>query len=165
MIQEIDADVAGRGLYVSNYLSPAGATQWPTLLREAARSGTDRSGTDDTLAGQLSINRCFKAQVERRKPKGGTTWVAVPNTAPMTLAEGQFNTYYMRAFAIRAIAAGAGLLVYRAKAVDAPRTNSEQMIGTVLDPQTVLDALRATLGVEPVIGIPLPNSGLCVRLR
>lgn len=38
------------------------------------------------------------------------------------------------------------------------------MIGTFLDPQHVLDVLRATKGVEPTIGIPMPNSGLCVRL-
>ena len=38
------------------------------------------------------------------------------------------------------------------------------MVGNFLDPIEVLEVLRTTLGVEPRIGIPLPNSGLTVRL-
>ncbi len=90
--------------------------------------------------------------------------VNVPVTAAQTLSESQFNLYYIRALCLRALATGARLQVYRAKAVQRPRPESEQMIGTFLDPQHVLDVLRATKGVEPTIGIPMPNSGLCVRL-
>lgn len=159
LLAEIDGDAAGTGFYVSNYLTIQGAEQWPGLLREACRAGND-----DTLARSLEMARAFKAQVERRKPKGGFTLVAVPATAAQTLSESQFNMYYMRALAIRAIAEGKRLLVYRGKAVANPRPESEQMIGTYLDPQKVLDVLRQTKGVEPEIGIPMPNSGLCIRL-
>lgn len=159
MVSEIDRDLAERGLYVSNYLNAHGVERWPHLLREAAAQGTD-----NTLSAALELNRCFKIQVERRKPKGGFTLVAVPVTAAITLAESQFNMYYMRALALRAINGGGGLLVYRAKAVDNPRPESQNMIGKVLDPEIVLRVLRETKGVEPSIGIPMPNSGLCVRL-
>lgn len=159
MLEEIDADIAGRGLYLSNYLNDQGVERWPSLLKAAAKTGTD-----DTLAAALDAERSFKQQVERRKPKGGVTMVAVPYTAAHTLSESQFNMYYMRALSRRAIATGRDVVVYRAKAVEHPRTESERLIGTHLDPQIVLTALRETLGVEPPIGIPLPNSGLTIRL-
>lgn len=160
MVEEIDLDSGGRGLYLSNYLTPAGQAAWPTLLRDAAQNGSDAS-----LEGQLNIGRCFRQQVERRKPKGGVTMVAVPYTAAQTLAESQFNMYYMRALARRAIDEQRELIVYRAKAVENPRAESERMIGTALDPTIVLQSLRETLGVEPSIGVPLPNTGITVRLR
>jgi hypothetical protein len=159
MVAEIDADISGRGLYLSNYLTDRGQQRWPTLLREAAVSGTD-----DSLAHALNAERSFKERVERRTPKGGTTMAAVPHTAAQTLAESQFNMYYMRALAVRAINEGRALEVYRAKQVENPRPESERMIGSQLDPAVVLKVLRETLGVEPTIGIPLPNSGLSVKL-
>lgn len=158
-LAEIDADAAGAGFYISNYLTVQGAGQWPALLREACRAGND-----DTLERSLGVARAFKAQVERRRPQGGFTLVAVPVTAAQTLSQGQFAMYYMRALALRALAEGRRLLVYRAKTSERPRPESEAMIGTYLDPQQVLDVLRRTKGVEPEIDIPLPNSGLCVRL-
>ena len=159
MLAEIDADASGTGFYISNYLNDAGGMAWPPLLREAARSGSD-----DSLGAALQAARAFKQQVERRKPTGGFTMVAVPVTAAQTLSESQFNMYFMRGLAVRALAEGKRLLVYRAKAVANPRPESEQLVGSYLDPQTVLDVLRRTKGVEPEIGIPMPNSGLCVRL-
>lgn len=159
MLEEIDADAAGTGFYLSNYLNEAGQEQWPSLLREAARTGSD-----DELARALRDQHCFKREVERRKPKGGFTMVAVPITAPETLSQSQFNAYYMRALGRRASESGQALTVYRAKAVENPRSESERMIGTQLDPGLVLEVLRRTKGVEPEIGIPMPNSGLTVRL-
>ncbi len=159
MVEEIDADIKGRGLYTSNYLNDHGAKRWPELLTEAARSGTD-----DALAANLATERCFKDKVERKKPKGGFTMAAVPHTANQTLAESQFNMYYMRALARRAKDQHRSLIVYRAKAVENPRPESEAMIGTRLDPNEVLSVLRETKGVEPSINIPLPNTGLSIKL-
>lgn len=165
MVAEIAADIEegkrdpSRGLYVSNYLNDRGAALWPDLLLEAAHRGSD-----DTLARELDGHRCFKAQVERRKSSGGYTMARVPVTAAQTLAESQFNMYYMRALAARALEINAGLIVYRAKWVENPRETSEQMIGTTLDAAEVLAGLRATRGVNPPSHIPLPNTGLTVRL-
>lgn len=160
MLEEIDSDLNGRGVYISSYLNDRGAERWPTLLCEAAKDGTD-----DSLSRALNAEGCFRSHVERRKPKGGVTMAAVPYTAAQTLAESQFNMYYIRALARRALDAGTRLIVYRAKAVENPREESERLIGSQLDPNAVLQALRATLGVEPSIGIPMPNSGLTVRLE
>ena len=112
MLEEIDQDREGRGLYTSNYLTDQGAARLPILLRDAAEAGTD-----DTLARALDAEQCFKKEVERRKPKGGVTMATVPHTAAQTLAESRFNMYYMRALARRAKEEGRDLIVYRAKAV------------------------------------------------
>lgn len=161
MVAEIEADLGTPdGVYLSNYLNDVGCEQWPVLLRSAAEIGND-----DTLARTLREAGCFKSHVERRKPKGGFTMAAVPYTAPSTLAESQFNMYYMRGLCTYAVEMGIPHVeVYRAKEVDNPRPESEAMIGTVLDPAVVLEALRATKGVNPPIGIPLPNSGLSIRI-
>ena len=159
MLEEIDRDMSGRGLYTSSYLNDQGAARWPTLLRNAAAEGSD-----DTLAVALNAEHCFKQQVERRKKNGGYSMVAVPYTAAQTLAESQFNMYYMRALSRRAIDEDLSVTIYRAKEVQRPREESERLIGTQIDPQIVLESLRETLGVEPSIGIPLPNSGLTITL-
>ncbi len=159
MLEEIEFDLAGTGLYVSRFLNERGKVEWPDLTRSAARDGTD-----DTLAAALARG-LLESHYSKNKPKGGTTMAAVPYTAPSTMAEGQFNMYYMRALSRRVLAGEAkGLVVYRAKAVDVPRSSSERMIGTQIDAQLVLDELRRTKGVDPDIRIPLPNSGLTVRL-
>lgn len=158
-VEEIDRDVAGRGVYLSSYLTDDGKAKWPSYLREAADTGTD-----DSLAHRLNAERCFRDKVERRKPKGGFTMAAVPHTAAQTLAESQFNMYFMRALARRALDEGRALVVYRAKEVANPRPESERMIGTTLDAAEVLQVLRDTLGVEPAINIPLPNTGVTVSL-
>jgi hypothetical protein len=165
MVAEMEADIEegrtdpARGLYVSSYLNATGVKLWPDLLLDAARTGAD-----DTLASELNRHGCFKTEVERRKPKGGYTMARVPVTAAETLSEAQFNMYYMRALSVRALELGGGLIVYRAKHVENPRSTSEEMIGTTLDPAAVLEALRETRGVNPPTHIPLPNTGITVRL-
>ncbi|MGN6210309.1 hypothetical protein [Asticcacaulis sp.] len=86
MVEEIKFDVGNGGLYISSYLNDQGALFWQELTLSAASTGTD-----DTLASALSVNKYLKTHVERRKPKGGFTLAAVPYTASTTLAEAQFR--------------------------------------------------------------------------
>ncbi|QDO96414.1 hypothetical protein FNB15_03575 [Ferrovibrio terrae] len=158
MVEEIDLD--GDNLYLSRFLTDDGQAQWPGLLRDAALNGND-----DTLAAAVRGGRLLRRQYQRRKPKGGFTMAEVPVTAHRTLAEGQFNVYYMRALARRAIEERRSIIVYRAKRVQEPRPESQRMIDRQLEPNFVLETLRADHGVEPETGIPLPNSGLTVELQ
>lgn len=161
MLEEIELDARDGTIYISNYLNDHGCEAWPHLLREAAERGTD-----DSLAAAIRADRCLKDRVERRKPKGGTTIVAVPYTAHETMGEGEFNRYYTRGLCRRAIEHGvAQLEVYRAKEVMQPRTDSERKIGARVDPKLILEDLRRTQGVEPALGLPPgPNSGLTLRI-
>jgi len=159
MVEEIETDIADHTIYVSRYLTELGAQAWPELTIEAARNGSD-----DSLAAAVRQPGRLRTHTERRKPSGGFTMAAVPYNAHETMAESQFNLYVMRALARRAIASGQALQVFRGKAVDQPRASSEALIGSTVDPKFLLDELRRTKGVEPRTDMPLPNSGLCIRL-
>ena len=159
MVEEITLDQESNSLYSSSYLTDEAAIRWPDMLLSAARIGTD-----ETLAEELRSTRSFRQTYTRKKPKGGFTQARVPSTAHRTLAEGQFNTYYIRALCRRCDPESQALEIYRARGSDVPRAESERMIGAFLDPETTLEALRATSEAGFSDSIPQPNSGLSVRL-
>ena len=110
-------------------------------------------------------NNCLKS-VERRRTKSGIITAKVPKDANKTLAEGEFNRYYIRGVCKKAISEGLEIEVYRAKQVEKPRPESQALIGKTLDPKTLLDDLRERIGVDTALGVPAgPNSGLSVRLK
>jgi hypothetical protein len=161
MLEEINMAVADGTIYLSPWLSPQGLSDWIALLLDSARSGTD-----DALAAQLRQNGRINKTAQRRKPKGGFTTYSVPYTASETMAEGEFNRFYVRGLCRHALANGiAKLQVYRAKQVAEPRPGSEEKIGSLVDPQAILDDLRKSAGVEPTLGMPPgPNSGLTLKI-
>lgn len=160
MIQEVERDKTSGSLYISPRLTDAGARAWPDLLREASEQH------DDTwLAAALRSRAYMRSEEQRRKPKGGFTMAAVPYTAPDTLAEGEFNRFYARGLCAHVLASGGTHVeVYRGKAVENARPESQAMIGRRLPAQELLSDLRTSSGVEPALGLPPgPNSGLTVR--
>ncbi len=161
MAEEIEMAVNDGSIYLSNFLTDTGKRDWSRLLRDAAVNGSDA-----TLAGQLTLNARLQTSYTKRKPRGGFTTAAVPVTAPETMAEGEFNRFYVRGLCRRAIDENIRqLIVYRAKPVDNPRPGSQEKIGTTIDPAILLADLRSSAGLEPSLGIPPgPNSGLSVRL-
>jgi hypothetical protein len=162
MIDEMDYDIANNQLHISPFLSGQGQRDYPNLLREALRSGTDES-----LAQSLQEHRrIIRALPRRRKGRPGYLVVSAPLNAAEVLAESEFNRFYIRALARRAIEDGiAELVVYRAKAVNRPRPESEALIETALDPHDLLVDLRLHPDQPPTLGVPAgPNSGLSVRL-
>lgn len=91
---------------------------------------------------------------------------AIPWNAADTLAEGEFNRFYARGVARRACEEEHGqVVVYRAKQVAKPRADSERRIGAHVDAEALLADLRASVGMEPALGLPPgPSSALSVRL-
>ncbi len=114
------------------------------------------------MAADLIRLNCLKT-TELRKGKP----VKVPRNAHETLAEGEFNRFYIRGLCRRAIDEGLSALeVYRAKEVRDPRPESQNMIGKSLDPSQLLNDLRTQIGIDTVLGLPSgPNSGLSARIR
>jgi hypothetical protein len=161
MLDELEYDIAHNQLHISPFLSGQGQRDYPNLLREALERGDD-----DSLAEQLRTHRRLLRTYNRRKPRGGYTITAVPAKAAQTLAESEFNRFYIRATARRAIEDGAAeLVVYRAKAARKPRPESEALVESTLSPEKLLEDLRAHPGEPPELGVPAgPNSGLSVRL-
>lgn len=160
MVEEIQFDIAHDKLYIGTHLSQTGQGDWTEILIDAVTNGTD-----DSLAQALRERGRLNQTAQRRKPNGGYTTYRVPITAPETLAEGEFNRFYVRALCRRAIKEGIPRLeVYRAKNVREPRPESFQKIGLLMDPQVVLIDVRASPGVDTALGMPQgPNSGLTLR--
>lgn len=161
MREEVEHDVAANTIYLSPRLSPQGVADYPSLLKQAVTSG-DETTLAATLRGSGRLNRTL----ERKKPSGGVTTVAMPVNAPETLAEGEFNRFYARGLCRRALGQGLSeVVVYRAKQVANPRPESQMKIGTKLAAQALLEDLRTNPGVDPALGLPPgPNSGLSVKL-
>jgi hypothetical protein len=161
MVEEVDMDTKQDELYLSSFLSQAGQGDWSLILRDAAVSGSD-----DTLAGELATRGRLNTFYMKRKPKGGSTQARVPITASSTMAEGEFNRYYVRGLCRRAIDEGIPRLeVYRAKEVMEPRPDSFHKIGRLMEPSVVLIDARTRKGVDTALGMPHgPNSGLTLRI-
>lgn len=160
MVEEFQDDARQQRLYISPLLSGQGVHDYAALLEEALRHGSP-----DSLAARLRERRRILRSTQRRKRGGGFQLAAVPYNAAQTLAESEFNRYYIRAVCRRALLAGVPVVVYRAKRVGQPRTDSEALIGEQVDPAALLEDLRAHPGERAALGIPGgPGSGISVRL-
>ena len=163
MLAEVEYDEAHHQLHISPLLSGQGQMDYASLLREAIQNGND-----ETLAQSLQSHRRIARTLPRRRPKGeGYLIAATPENAAQLLAESEFNRYYIRALARRAMEDGIPeLVVYRAKPAKKPRPESEALVETALPAKDLLEDLRTHPGDEPpALGVPSgPNSGLSVRL-
>jgi hypothetical protein len=162
MLDEMDYDIANNQLHISPFLSGQGQADYVNLFREAIRSGSD-----ETLEKELNSNQRIAKALPRRRPrKSGYMIAAAPSNAAQVLAESEFNRFYIRALARRAIEDGIdGLVVFRAKAVEDPRPESEALIESTFSPQDLLMDLRSHPDQPPTLGVPSgPNSGLSVHL-
>lgn len=159
MISEIKSDISTGQLYFSKRFNETGHKLYPQLLLEAVESGNE-----ENLAITLKENNCFAA-TEARNGKNGVTYAKIPETANQTLAESEFNRFYIRGLALRATGSGQALTIYRARHSDKPRTESEIIIGKQVSAEKLLSDLRTNIGVDTALGLPPgPNSGLSVKL-
>lgn len=160
MVVEIEADRANSAIYISSRLTDAGVKQWPELLLRAAQVGDS-----DSLAQELGTPGLLNEyEVATRNGKMNTK--RVPVSAAETLAEGEFNRYYLRGLARIALATGQRIEIYRGRASVNPRSSSTAAEGNVLDPSELLVELRSNVRVDVALGLPPgPNSGLTGRLQ
>ena len=159
MAEEIEAARRDDNLYLSKRFNTAGEREWPNLLLEAAWKHDDH-----WLAYQLESRGLMKGLEGSATPSGGYTVKHVPHTAAETMAEGQFNRYYILGVSRRAIKEGKDrVFVYRAKPVAQPRPESQRLIGSSRDPSELIRQIRprqSSLGHE----LLKPNSGLSIYL-
>ena len=158
MLTEVKDDIKNNNLYLSPRL--LNQELYADLLKKSVVSGDD-----STLAEDLLKKSCIKS-MEPRRIKSGTKMVNVPRDAHLTLAEGEFNRFYIRGLCNKAIEEGSVLEVYRAKSVANPRSQSQALIGKIVEPHKLLVDLRKNIGVEPALGLPAgPNSGISVKIK
>lgn len=160
MLDEVRTDIAAGVLYLSPRMSARGREDYAGLLSDAAASRTPETLRNELRQHERLISR------ETYERNGQTPTRAVPRNASDTLAEGEFNRFFMRGLYARAVADGLEAVeVHRAKAVASPRPASTAMIGRLIEPQPLLDDLRSGQGVDTALRLPPgPNSGLSIRI-
>ena len=163
MLSELEFDITAGSLYLSSRLNARGKKEYEGLLKKAIE-GHDAGW----LANNLRKRGLMRSECLRKKPggKSGYTRARVPVDAPETLAEGEFNRFYIRGLCLRAIADGRPELeIYRAMARKTPRPGSEARVGERLNARYLFYDLRRHPGINTALGLPPgPNSGLSVRL-
>lgn len=171
MLAEVNHDETQESLYLSPRLTERGRRDWPELLRKAAQGG-DAESLAETLRG---AGRLRETEYRRSKAQARLGWgisgllqeVKVPITAATTLAEGEFNRFYIRGLCLRALEAGIlEVVVYRAKTVENPRPESARLVGCRLMAAELLSDLRVYSGEgEPMLKVPGgPHSGLSIKI-
>lgn len=154
MLEEVEHDIGQGTLYYSKRFTDQGIQDYPDLLRDAVNTGNDVTlGNSLQQKYRIATQETTKTGVKK-----------VPFDAHETLAEGEFNRFYIRAICVWSMKHGKSLRVYRAKHVENARSASELKIGQSADPQQLLNDLRANPGVDTALGLPAgPNSGLSVE--
>ena len=98
MLAEIERDIAGETLYVSENLNSQGQADYPDLIRAAARSGSD------VTLGAAILGRLNPYEKPRKLKSGKLSKPPkMRSNAHEMLAEGEFNRFYIRALCLRAI--------------------------------------------------------------
>lgn len=159
MTEEVAIAVANNEIYFSARFNAIGSGSWVAWLTEASQSHDEH-----WLAYQIEASGGMKDFEGRAKPTGGYTVSHVPNTAAETMAEGQFNRFYIAAVCRRALeACQSHVTIYRACHRGEPRPESRALEGTTTDAQTLLKQVRSK---QASFGCAMlkPNSGLSVQL-
>jgi hypothetical protein len=158
-IAELDGDLASGAFHASERLRPTAIAEYQRYLHEAIRYYDDR--WLEERASDLLVE--FE---HRRTRSGGQTTAKLPDMAARMLAEGDFNRYYMRGLARRAMEEQRQVVeVYRARLSMEPRTGSAELEGRRLPADEVLQYLRGQPANDPsVTALGKFNSGLSIRL-
>lgn len=159
MMEEIARATDNDQIYISTRFNAIGSGKWVAWLTDAAESHDEH-----WLAYQIEVSGGMTEFEGRAKPSGGYSVAHVPHTAAETIAEGQFNRFYIAGVCRRAIEAGQShVTIYRARHRGEPRPESTALEGTMTDAQALLEKVRnnqASFGCAML----KPNSGLSVQL-
>lgn len=159
MIEAIEEAEATNNIYKSTRFNSKGNIQWIPLLKEAANNHNEH-----WLAYQLEANALMRDYENAQTPSGGYTTKHVPHTAAETMAEGQFNRFYILGLCKRAKNEGIPELeIYRAKQSSDPRAESQALIGTKLSIDEIENHLKVTADSFRS-QLVKPNSGLSVKI-
>lgn len=159
MLEEIDLDIEAGTLYISKRLKRGKEEVYINLLKDSISNGNC-----NLFVSEIANNNCLLTEVPDNKTKSGIR--KVPKDAHITLGEGEYNRFYIRALCRKSISYNNELEIFRAKTVRNPRSASQAKIGQTVNPKKLLEDLRKNIGIDTALGIPAgPNSGLSVRIK
>ena len=122
-LDELDDDLKSGAFHASDRLRPTAIQEYQRLLRDAVRYYDD-------LWLEERANDLLVDFESRRTRSGGQTTARLPQMAARMLAESDFNRYYMRGVAQRALDEDRQVVeVYRARLSMEPRPESAEMEG------------------------------------
>lgn len=159
MIEEIILAKESGNLYFSTRFNRTGISLWFDLLREAAEKHNEH-----WLAFQVETKGLLKELEGARTPSFEYTIKHVPYSAAETIAEGQFNRFYILGICRYAIDKKIPYVkIYRAKPSRKHRPESDSIIGRSIKVDDLLSLLR---DVKKSLNYVLlkPNSGLSVEI-
>lgn len=156
MLDEVNLDISNNALYYSKRFNQNGMDKYQAILIESINNGNEQ-----TFANLIKNQNMFNPTSTDRNVKISKT----PINAHESLADGEFNRFYIRALAKIAINENKKLEVFRAKEVANARSASLSKIGEIVDPEALLVDLRKNIGIDTFLGLPGGvNSGLSVKL-
>ena len=106
MLEEFNLDIKTNNLYLSKRFTDQGG-----IYYEHTMPNHIQNGNDDSLAEDLRTHNSFLTHEDRKTVKG-ISKVKVPETAPQTFSEGEFNRFYLRGLCLRAIAEKNKIIIY-----------------------------------------------------
>ncbi len=159
IVEAIDEAEQTNNIYYSARFNNAGREQWLNLLKEAAKEHNDH-----WLAFQLQARQLMVDFEGVHAPLGNYTIKHVPHNAAETMAEGQFNRFYILGLCKRAKSEGiTELAIYRAKERYEPRSSSQVLIGKLISVDEIEAQLKET-SASFKSSLVKPNSGLSAKL-
>lgn len=153
MLSELERDEEAKNLFFDARLKDGMHSPYLDSLRLALASGTP-----ETFAAEIAGGAYLNVS-EIRKQGDKEIEAHIPETYPQTLAEAEFNRYYMRAVCLRAIEDDLAIEGYRAKPVTTPRP----VDASDWTPESLLVHLRET-NISIPNAFPGANSGKSIRL-
>lgn len=159
MLEAIEEAQQTDNIYYSTRLNESGKKQWLSLLKQAAIEYNE-----NWLSFKLEENQLLSIIEGAQKHSGGDTIKHVPHTAAETLAEGQFNRFYILGLCKLAKFKNIDyLIMYRAKKSRNPQPESESLINTTISIDEVEKQLKDTQASFKSKLIQ-PNSGISLKL-
>jgi len=160
MLDELLEDVKKNTFNLSPRFVPGSEKKWIELLKESVKRHDD-----SWLALQMRIQGMLRTHETRMEQNGAVRMVSIPASASDSIAESEFNRFYVRAVCLDAIShQEEWVQICVGREVSSPRLASEVKVGKKINALKLLNELRANLEVDTALGIPVgPNSGLTVR--
>ena len=159
MLEAIEEAQQSDNIYFSKKFNENGIKQWLSLLKLAASEHNEH-----WLSFKLEENQLFSLFEGAQKPSGGYTIKHIPHTAAETIAEGQFNRFYILGLCKLAKSKNIdNLIIYRAKESRNPRPESESLINSTISVDEIEEQLKDTQASFKSKLIQ-PNSGISLKL-
>jgi hypothetical protein len=157
MLSEVDYDAQRGRTYLSPRLNRTGQITYLAKLKHAIES-QDAAWLAEQLHGYFD-------SIELTKSKKGTITSDIPKNADETIAESEFNRFYMRALCLFAVEKEIKhLIVCRTKHAGSTKPTARAKVGSSIAPQKLLNDLRENVGKKTRLGLGEPSSSLTVRL-